>query len=118
MYLGFGIEQITNRDKANTVLQKTSDWFEGLVNGVEFDRELARIAAAPNPASEAVGLNVPDGAVKLTISNPQGIIVQQLDVAGNNVSFSVRDFPVGAYCFSFADNSGAIIGRGVVVVVK
>lgn len=118
VYLGFGIEQITNRDKANILLQKSSDWFEGLISGVEFDGDLARITAAPNPASVFVGLDIPDGATHLTILNPQGFIMQQLDIAGSSVSFSVEDFPVGAYCFSFADNSGAVVGRGVFVVVK
>lgn len=118
VYLGFGIEQINNPVTANGIVKATSDWFEGLINGVEFEQEMSRLTASPNPASESVTFNVPTGAANLTIWNPQGILLRQFNTTGSTITAPVSEYAAGTYCFSFGDAAGTIIARGVFTVVK
>lgn len=118
VYLGFGIEQINNQTTANGIVKATSDWFEGLISGVEFEQELNRLTVAPNPASETVSFNVPSGATQVTIWTPQGVMLHRYTVSGNTLTAPVMEYSAGTYCYSFEDAAGSIIARGVFTVMK
>lgn len=74
-------------------------------------------AAWPNPASDVLQISLPPFArngAELTISNMAGEVVFRKQVSGTSASIGIRQFPVGLYLYSVANDANRITGKVVI----
>lgn len=116
-YFGFGMEQINNTETAQRILKLTSDWFDGIISGVEYENSLQTVAVWPNPTRSSITLSAPDNCVSASIINSEGKIIASYPIVNKTV-IGTNEFPSGTYRVIFINANGTIIGKTQFVTTK
>jgi hypothetical protein len=106
VYLGVGIEQLSQTNSKNTVLKLSHDWFYGLTSTEDFDNAMNAISLGqnyPNPAntSTIIPINNLDRDGKIEIMDVTGRIVFSQLVSANSayVNVNTSSLDAGTYIY-------------------
>ncbi len=118
VYLGVGLEQFTNVEQANTVMNITRDWFTGVISSVELDNAFDALFSSttyPNPVVETLNIDIAGNVssqAQIQISDVRGSLVSELsvDVSSSEIHVPVAHLQAGAYSWTVVANGTVIAG--------
>ena len=90
------------------------------ITGIFEPVRLAKLSVFPNPVSEELTIENPDGAVRFTLTNVLGQQVKQLTVnagglAPERVYWAVEDLRPATYVLGAYDRTGRLVARSVIL---
>ena len=93
-------------------------WFyepQGLVNGISVTEDKSEVLLFPNPTSNELNIRFTGTENrKLSVTNMNGELMMQKDVAGNRASMAVTTLSPGNYCLTFSTTSNTVTKRFVI----
>lgn len=121
VYLGIGIEQITDKDVADGITKLTHDWFYGKLTGVEFDAQLNQLLGqnTPNPADKFTTIDV--GTLDsyqnsaLIVYDLDGKIVSTQSINSNSVQVKTSSLANGIYLYKVRTDNGESSAKKMIV---
>jgi hypothetical protein len=123
VYLGVGVEMISDTNVRKAMVQITHDWFHGIISGTdEFSQALNAMYMGqnyPNPADDYSVINVsgvPAGST-LSIYDMRGVLVQTMNVDNslNTIRLNTSSWPAGAYTYRLMTSDGKALSKRIVV---
>lgn len=112
VYLGIGIESVSNADAKNAIIKTAHDWFEGLLTDVEFDQQMGSLLARPNPASDVLDIPVTVSPREVTVRvvglASVTLLEQRVAAGASSLRLSAGTLPSGAYFYSVVDGNTVV----------
>ena len=111
VYLGIGIEMISDTAVRNEFVKLTHNWFNGIASGIEYDQAIKAlmINAYPNPTQDILHLNFGtlDEDALLEIHDIAGHLVwsDNCQSGDNTLNISVADWKAGLYVLTLNGNN-------------
>ena len=122
VYLGIGIEMISNLNIRNQFVKITHDWFYSDISGVEYQQALNDLLKpnAPNPAdtytSIPVDMKGKTGSLRLTDLTGKVVLTQEIAQNASNITVSTAELSAGTYFYHIL-SEGSISASYKMVVV-
>jgi hypothetical protein len=113
VYLGVGIEMLSNTTVRDNIMKQTHDWFHGLISNTEM-ASASSVMVYPNPASNYIML---DGFAKSTegmtvsVSDLTGRTVIELQNVENGKAINVSGLTSGLYLISISDGKETVVRK-------
>ncbi len=117
VYLGIGIEMMSDVAFRNEFMKRTYDWFNGITTGIDFDKDMQAMVVNvfPNPAHETMHLNFGpmDSNSWLEIHDMTGRLIWSGTCKSNTQSFdiSVANWKSGLYELTLKGNKTAPVSK-------
>lgn len=112
VYLGIGLESISNVEAKNAIIKTARDWFEGLLTDVEFDEHMGSLLARPNPVSDILDIPVAVSPREVTVRivgvTGVTLLEQRVPAGASSVRLSASALPSGAYFYSIVDGATVV----------
>ncbi len=124
VYLGFGLEQVSDEDVRNEIMTLTWQWFHGIISSVEYDAAVQSLSLGqnyPNPvhAGTTIPMSASTRVRSLRVYDIQGRLVASRDVApqATSVQLSTAGYRPGMYYYQLFDGS-ELVGSRVMQVLR
>ncbi len=111
VYLGVGLEMISDASVANDILDLSYQWFNGLISVAEFDFLARGFEVYPNPGEGDFELSLPlEGDYQLAVYNATGqlVMTEAFSPEALNHKISLKEVPAGMYLFTLHFGSKSI----------
>ena len=111
VYLGIGLEQVTDPVVSDAIFGLTHDWFHGLVSTEYVDAAFAKLGNAfPNPASEFITIELGDvlkGNLNIVLTDVTGktIGTQAVSQGSNQAQIDVTNLASGSYFYQLSNGT-------------
>jgi hypothetical protein len=123
VYLGIGIEQLSQTASKNTILKLSHDWFWGLTSTEEFDNAMQAVSLGqnfPNPANESTVIPFDNLTVdvKLEVVDLTGKVVYMQNVPAGTiyVNLNTSSLESGTYFYRITGNGNVFHSKPMNVV--
>lgn len=83
--------------------------------GIAEDTQGIKIGIFPNPASDVISIQIPEGSGTLTIISADGRLVQSLTIADTLHKMNVTGFPAGLYLVTFTGTDGQFCSGSLII---
>jgi hypothetical protein len=109
VYIGVGLEQITDEAVRNSIISLSYAYFKGEIEGIDFDNALQGLLgnASPNPASTetVIELHNINAGMALHISDITGNIISTsyINAGAENYTLDVSNLQSGMYFYTLTD---------------
>lgn len=123
VYLGVGLEMISETEISDEIVKLSHDWFYGLISSTEFDKAVKALGignAFPNPAKDQI--NIPlqgewQGELQLELRNLVGSVVKSVNTNGGEtvITIDCADLPSGTYFYNITDGKNISAAKKVIV---
>ncbi|MBK8564799.1 MAG: T9SS type A sorting domain-containing protein [Saprospiraceae bacterium] len=105
--LGFPVVQLTTK---NNVV-KDAGWLNSFVSGTKNPAQLLRLGLSPNPTSNFLNVELPEGLQgSLAVHDMNGKQVQAVAVVASQEQLDVQRLSTGSYVLVLKDKQGRLIG--------
>jgi hypothetical protein len=118
VYLGFGIEQLSNIEMANEIVKRSADWFHGKISTIH-DITLQNITAYPIPAIETLNVNLSEinnDQVLVSINNMNGQEVYNVKTSDKSLSINTSNIPSGSYNLLVRNDKNDLIALKQIII--
>ena len=98
VYIGIGMEQVSDVAVRKSIIKRAHDWFYGIVNSVNENNPLfTNVDIYPVPANNVLTVKNVSGFKTLEILNVLGETVVYQNITANTMQVDVQKLPAGTY---------------------
>jgi len=123
VYLGPGLEMISDSIARNKIMKLSHDWFHGLISSIQFDQAMQYISLGqnfPNPANDKTTILLPDISNNMTLQviDNMGRIIYSTEInkETKSIVLNTSSFNEGIYYYRLINNN-KMVGSKMMQVI-
>ncbi len=104
VYIGIGMEMVSDATVRNKIIKRAHDWFYGIVNSVQENPFTGNIKAYPVPVTDNLTLTNIASFKTIEVTNILGETVMTIPVTGNQMQIDMQNLSPDVYFIRLINN--------------